>query len=127
LLASGVLTARVNAASSFGTRLNYFDLFPVGGPGDLRAFRFQQFHATDYATGELAYRRHFSNFKLFGSSPQLGAWYDLAGVSQPLQRWQSEQSGSVGVLMNSPFGVITFAVGRTSDGQTRGWINVGRP
>jgi len=126
-LAAGVLTARLNAASSFGTKLNYFDLFPVGGPGDLRAFRFQQFHTTDYAAGELAYRRHFSSFKLFGSSPQLGAWYDLAGVNQPLQRWQIEQSGSVGVLMNSPFGVITFAVGRTSDGQTRGWINVGRP
>jgi hypothetical protein len=80
-----------------------------------------------YALGELAYRRSFSGFSLFGQRPQWSVWYDAAGVSQPLESWQSAQSGSLGVLLNSPLGVITFAVGHTSDGQTRGWINVGRP
>jgi NTE family protein len=126
-LSAGVLTARLATASSFGTRLNYFDLFPLGGTGDLRAFRFEQFHATSYAMGEVAYRRSFGGFKLLGQRPQWSAWYDAAGLTQPLQRWQSAQSGSLGVLLNSPLGVITFAVGRTSDGQTRGSINVGRP
>jgi hypothetical protein len=57
----------------------------------------------------------------------LGAWYEAAGFAQPLQSWQSAQSGSLGVLLDSPLGVVTFAVGRTSDHQTRAWINVGRP
>jgi hypothetical protein len=48
-------------------------------------------------------------------------------LRQPLQSWQSAQSGSVGVLLNSPLGVVTFAVGYTGDHQTRAWINVGRP
>ncbi len=126
-LAAGVLSAKLGAASSFGTQLNYFDLFALGGTGDLRAFRFEQFHTTSYALGELAYRRSFSGFSLFGQRPQWSVWYDAAGVSQPLASWQSAQSGSLGVLLNSPLGVITFAVGHTSDGQTRGWINVGRP
>jgi hypothetical protein len=115
------------AASSFGTRLNYFDLFPLGGSSDLRAFRFEQFHAASYAMGEVAYRRPLSGIKLLGQLPQWSAWYDLAGLTQPMQSWQSAQSGSLGVLFNSPLGVITFAVGRTGDGQTRGSIHVGRP
>lgn len=126
-LLSGTATASLNAASSFGTALNYFDLFPLGGPADLRAFRFEQFHASSYALGGLAYRHPFGGFRLFGERPQIGAWYEAAGLVQPLQAWQSEQSGSLGVLFRSPLGVVTFAIGRTSDGQTRGWINVGRP
>jgi NTE family protein len=126
-LFAGTLTASVSAASSFGVALNYFDLFPLGGPTDQHAYLYQQFRATSYAMGELAYRKPLRDLKLFGQRPQFGTWYDAAGLVQPSQRWQSPQSGSVGVLFNSPLGVITFAVGRTSDGQTRGWISVGRP
>jgi NTE family protein len=126
-LLEGVLTTSFAAASSFGAELNYFDLFPLGGEADLRGFRFEQFHATSYAMGEAAYRRPFSGFKLFGERPQLGAWYDVAGIRQPLDSWQSPQSGSLGILLNSPLGVITFGLARTSDHQTRAWINVGRP
>jgi NTE family protein len=126
-LAAGTLTLALGGASSFGTRLNYFDLFPLGGSTDLRAFRYEQFHVLSYGLGELAYRRPFGEFKLLGQRPQLGAWYDAAGLRQPLQSWQSAQSGSVGVLLNSPVGVVTFAVGYTGDHQTRAWINVGRP
>lgn len=124
---AGTFTASLSAASSFGVGLNYFDLFPLGGPTDLRAFRYEQFHASSYACGGLAYRRPLREFNLFGAPPQLGAWYEAASLIQPLQRWQSAQSGSLGVLFNSPLGVVTFALGRTSDHQTRAWINVGRP
>jgi hypothetical protein len=48
-------------------------------------------------------------------------------LQQPGQSWQSEQSGSVGMLWRTPLGVLTLAVGRTADGQTRGWLRVGRP
>jgi NTE family protein len=126
-LLAGTLTASLSAASSFGTALNYFDLFPLGGPTDLRAFLYEQFHATSYTMGSFSYRRPISQRKLFGQRPQWGAWYQAAGLVQPAQTWQSAQSGSLGVLFNSPLGVVTFAVGRTNDGQTRGWINVGRP
>lgn len=126
-LFAGTVTASLGTASSFGRALNYFDLFPLGGPADLRVFKYQQFHAGSYAVGGLAYRKPLRDWKIFGQRPQIGAWYRAAGLTQPLQTWQSAQSGSLGVLLNSPLGVITFAVGRTSDGQTRGWINVGRP
>jgi NTE family protein len=126
-LLAGTITASLSAATSFGARLTYFDLFPLGGPTDLRAFRYQQFHASSYASGGLAYRMPFREFKILGERPQLGAWYEAAGLAQPLQSWQSAQSGSLGVLLDSPLGVVTFAVGRTSDHQTRAWINVGRP
>jgi len=124
---AGTVTASLDTAFSFGVALNYFDLFPLGGPADLRAFQYQQFHTTSYAMGGLAYRKPISDWKIFGQRPQIGAWYGAAGLTQPQQPWQSAQSGSLGVLLNSPLGVITFAIGRTSDGQTRGWINVGRP
>jgi NTE family protein len=124
---AGNLTASLSAATSFGEKLNYFDLFPLGGESDLRAYRYEQFHASSYAMGELGYRKPIRELKLFGRSPQLGAWYDAAGLTQPRQNWQSEQSGSLGVLFDSPLGVLTFAIGRTSDGQTRGWIRVGKP
>jgi len=126
-LFEGTFTASLAAASSFGVAPNYFDLFTLGGPTDLRAFRFQQFHPSSYALGTLAYRKPFSAFRLLGQRPQFGAWYGTARLTQPLQTWQSAQSGSLGVLMNSPLGVVTFAIGRTSDNQTRAWINVGRP
>ncbi len=126
-LLSGTVTASLSTASSFGVALNYFDLFPLGGPTDLRVFHYQQFHATSYALAGLAYRKPIGELKLFGRRPQLGAWYNAAGLVQPQQSWQSAQSGSFGVLINSPLGVVTFAVGRTNDGQTRAWINVGRP
>jgi NTE family protein len=73
---SGTLTASASAASSFGVALNYFDLFPLGGPADLRAFRYEQFHATSFALGGLAYRRRVGGLKLFGLRPQMGAWYE---------------------------------------------------
>jgi NTE family protein len=126
-LLSGTVAASLGAASSFGASLNYFDLFALGGPNDLHAFLYQQFHATSYTMGSLAYRKPFGERKLFGQRPQWGAWYGAAGLVQPLQTWQSAQSGSLGLLFNSPLGVVTFAIGRTNDGQTRGWINVGRP
>lgn len=123
----GSITASLSAASSFGTVLDFFDLFPLGGPTTLRAFRYEQFHTSSYASGGLAYRKPLGRMKIFGERPQLGAWYEAAGLTQPLEPWQSAQSGSLGVLLNSPLGVITFAVGHTSDHQTRAWINVGRP
>jgi hypothetical protein len=126
-LFAGTATASLAAASSFGVPLNYFDLFPLGGTTDLRAFRYEQFHATSYVSGTLAYRKSIGAFRFIGQTPQLGAWYGVAGLVQPLQMWQSAQSGSLGVLLNSPLGVITFAAGRTNDHQTRAWINVGRP
>lgn len=126
-LFAGTVTASLNAASSFGVALNYFDLFPLGGPTALRAFRYQQFHASSYGYGALAYRKPFREIKIFGECPQLGAWYEAAGLVQPLESWQTAQSGSLGVLFNSPLGVVTFAIGHTSDRQTRAWINVGRP
>jgi NTE family protein len=126
-LLSGTVTASLDAASSFGTALNYFDLFPLGGSSDLHAFRYEQFHALSYALGSLAYRRPLSRFKVFGQHPQLGAWYGVAGLIQPLQTWQSAQSGSLGLLLKSPLGVVTLAIGQTGDHQTRAWINVGRP
>jgi NTE family protein len=126
-LLAGTVTASLSAATSFGAALNYFDLFPLGGPTALRAFRYQQFHASSYALAGLAYRKPFREIKIFGEYPQLGAWYEAAGLTQPLQEWQSAQSGSLGMLFNSPLGVVTFAIGRTSDRQTRAWINVGRP
>jgi NTE family protein len=126
-LLAGTLTASLAAASSFGVALNYFDLFSLGGPTDLHAFRYQQFHPSSYASGALAYRKPFSDFKLFGQRPQFGGWYGVAGITQPMQTLQIARSGSLGVLLNSPLGVVTFAIGRTSDHQTRAWINVGRP
>jgi NTE family protein len=124
---SGTFSTSLSAASSFGASLNYFDLFPLGGSKDLRGFRYQQFHAASYALGGLAYRRPVREIKFLALRPQLGAWYEAAGLNQTLQRWQSAQSGSIGVLFNSPLGVVTFAIGRTSDRDTRAWINVGRP
>jgi hypothetical protein len=124
---SGTFTTSLSAASSFGAALNYFDLFPLGGSTNLHGFRYQQFHAASYAMAGLAYRKPLREMKFLVLRPQFGVWYDVAGINQLLQRWQSAQSGSLGVLFNSPLGVVTFAVGRTSDNQTRAWINVGRP
>ena len=58
-LLAGTVTASLSAATSFGVALNYFDLFPLGGPTALRAFRYQQFHASSYALAGLAYRKPF--------------------------------------------------------------------
>jgi hypothetical protein len=126
-LAGGTLAATLDSTGSFGRRLNYFDLFPLGGPGELHGYLFQQFHGTAYTLAEAAYRRPLGNWRLLGERPQWALWYDVAGVRQPLEPWQTPQSGSAGVLLNSPLGVLTLAVGRTADGQTRGWINLGRP
>ena len=126
-LAHGVVTAQLAASSNFGAPAHYYDLFALGGEGNLRGYRFQQFHAASLARAELAYRRPLTGFTLFGQHPWLGAWYDAAGVQQPGLSWQSEQSGSVGMLWRTPLGVLTFAVSRTADGQTRGWVRVGRP
>jgi len=126
-LAHGVVTAQLAAASNFGAPAHYYDLFALGGEGDLRGYRFQQFHAASLARAELAYRKPLTGITFFGQHPWLGAWYDAAGLQQPGQSWQSEQSGSVGMLWRTPLGLLTLAVGRTADGQTRGWLRVGRP
>ena len=125
-LAGGTFTAAFHGATSFGQALTYFDLFALGGPQELRAYRYQQFHATSLASGEAAWRHALPIRGLFGERPQFSLWYDAAGLRQPALTWQREQSGAAGVMLNSPLGVVTFAVGRTSDGQTRGWISVGR-
>ena len=126
-VAHGVVTAQLAAATNFGAPAHYYDLFALGGEADLHGYRFQQFHAASLARAELAYRRPLTGITMFGQHPWLGAWYDAAGLQQPGQSWQSEQSGSVGMLWRTPLGVLTLAVGRTADGQTRGWLRVGRP
>lgn len=125
-LAGGILSTAFHGATSFGRALNYFDLFPLGGPRELRAFRYEQFHAASLASGEAAWRRPLPVRGIFGERPQFSLWYDAAGLRQPSFTWQSEQSGAAGIVLSSPLGVITFAVGRTSEGETRGWISVGR-
>ncbi|MDR3765340.1 MAG: patatin-like phospholipase family protein [Acidobacteriota bacterium] len=124
-LVGGTFTTAFHGATSFGRTLNYFDLFPMGGGQELRAFRYEQFHAASLASGDISWRRALPVRGLFGERPQLAVWYDAAGLRQPSLSWQREQSGAAGLVLNSPLGVVTFAVGRTSEGDTRGWINVG--
>ena len=67
----------------------------------------------------LAYRKPFRDIKLFGQHPQLGAWYEAAGLISPCNMAKRAER-LARHLFDSPLGVVTFAVGRTSDHQTRG-------
>ncbi len=127
-LLAGTVTASLSAASSFGVALNYFDLFPLGGPTAISApSAISSSTPASYACGGLAYRRPLREFKLFGAPPQLGAWYEAAGLGPAFTEMAKRAERLARCVVQLAARRCHLRRWPHSDHQTRAWINVGRP
>jgi hypothetical protein len=112
-----------NVASSFGTKLNYYEQFTAGGSGQLSAFRYQEFHANTLVSGGGGLIVHGPSIR--SVHPGFTAWYEAARLDLGSQGWQTPQSTSTGIFLSTPLGAAGLAVSFDAAGKARVRLSLG--
>ena len=114
-----------NVASSFGRKLNYYEQFTAGGPSQLSAFRYQEFHANTIvgAGGGLMVRG--PGVRSLSVYPGLALWYEAARLDLGSRGWQTPQSVSTGLFFTTPLGAAGVAVSFDGAGKARFRLSLG--
>jgi NTE family protein len=110
--------------SSFGKKLDYFEQFTAGGPAQLSAFRYQEFHANTLVTGG-------TGVTILGPSilsvyPRLALWYEVGRFDLGSQGWQTHQSSSTGIFVPTPLGAAGISLSFDENGRARFRLLIGR-
>ncbi len=111
--------------SSFGTKLNFFEQFTAGGPNQLSAFRYQQFHANTALIGGGGALLHARSVHPFSLYPQLAVWYEAGRLDLGSQGWQTHQSTSASIFIPTPLGAAGLALSVNEAGKVRFRVIVG--
>lgn len=113
------------AASSFGTKLNYFEQFTAGGSGQLSAFRYQEFHANSMVTGGGGVILHGPSVSYLSVYPGLAVWYEAGRLDLGSRGWETHQSTSAGVFFSTPLGTAGLGVSFDESGKARLRLSLG--
>ncbi len=101
--------------------------FTLGGPLRLTASNIDEYRGTDYFLIEPAYLRRIAQLPApLGQSIYLGAGYEAGQVRAPDQRTITRQDVFVGVVAETPLGVITLAPAVGDDGHRKFVFTLGK-
>lgn len=119
------LFGQSRAATSFGRNLNYFNQFPVGGEGQLDAYRYQEFHANTFvsATGGAIFRG--PGLKSLSIYPAVSVWYSATRLDLGALGWQTHQSTSIGMFFPTPVGSAGLSVSFNENGKAKFRLSIG--
>jgi len=114
-----------NVASSFGTKLNYYEQFTAGGSGQLSAFRYQEFHANTLVSGGGGVIIRGPEISSLSTYPGVALWYEAGRLDLGSHGWQTAQSASTGVFFSTPLGTAGVAVSFDAAGKARCRLSLG--
>ena len=113
------------AGTSFGTKLNYYEQFAVGGVSQLSAFRYQEFHANSAVTAGGGVIIHGQSVRSLSLYPGLALWYEAGRMDLGSRGWQTRQSTSAGVFFPTPLGAAAFGLSFNESGKARFRLSLG--
>ena len=114
-----------NVASSLGAKLNYYEQFTAGGPSQLSAFRYQEFHANTLVIGGGGVIIRGPELSSLSIQPGVAAWYEAGRLDLRSLGWQTAQSASTGVFFSTPLGTAEVAVSFDAAGKARFRLSLG--
>lgn len=112
--------------SSFGRNLDYFEQFLAGGPGELTAFRYQEFHTNTMLLGGTGLMFQVPSIESLGLHPKLAAWYEVGRLDFGPQGWKTHQSTSTGIFVPTPVGPAGVSLSFDEAGNARFRLLFGR-
>ncbi len=115
------------AGTSFGFTAPTMRQFSLGGPFRLGGYGVDQFRASNYAhigIGLLHSRQILPS--LFGGRAYVGAWYEGGSAFERFGSASYRQSGSAGVIVETPLGPILIGGGLNEHGRGRFFFSFGR-
>jgi NTE family protein len=132
-LSSGPSTLALNlrGGSSFGETMPYYDQFPLGGFLKLSGYANEQFRGNQYAFGSLVYQ-----YQLTTLTPPLGKGLYLGGSLEAGRLWdvyeelnpsKTRYGSSLFFGADTWLGPFYFGLGLSGDGETSGYVILGKP
>ncbi len=113
------LFALNHTATSFGTKLNYFDQFIAGNQGNMAAFRYQEFHANTLVTAGSGMILHSPPIRHVSAHPGIALWYEAGRFDLGSQGWHTHQSTSIGVFFPTQVGATGLQLSFDEQGKAR--------
>ncbi|MGA7245784.1 MAG: patatin-like phospholipase family protein [Terracidiphilus sp.] len=113
------LFAMNHAGTSFGRNLNYFDQFMAGGPDNMAAFRYQEFHGNTIVTAGSGIVFNGHPLPYVSSHPRIALWYEVGRFDLGSQGWQTHQSSSIGVFFPNRVGAAGLELSFDEQGRAR--------
>ncbi|TCT24238.1 patatin-like phospholipase family protein [Thiobaca trueperi] len=134
------VAARIEAGSSFGDRMPYYDQFPLGGFLKLSGYANEQFRGNNVVFGGLAYYRQIATLPppigrglYLGASLEAG-WLsegaidkETAGQDVTLSSEATRFGGSIFFGSDTWIGPAYLGLGLSEDGDSAVYVLIGRP
>jgi NTE family protein len=125
------LVANLRGGTAFGDQMPYYDQFPLGGFLKLSGYANEQFRGNEYLFGSLVYYRRLTTLP-----PPLGKGLYLGGSLEAGRQWdvieflnpsQTLYGGSLFFGADTWLGPFFVGFGVSGDGETTGYVTLGRP
>lgn len=125
------LVTNLRGGTAFGNTMPYYDQFPLGGFLKLSGYANEQFRGNEYAFGSLVYHHLLTTL-----TPPLGKGLYLGGSLEIGRQWDVIESlnpsatrygGSLFFGADTWLGPFYMGFGLSGDGDTTGYVTLGRP
>ncbi|MBK1621649.1 patatin [Lamprobacter modestohalophilus] len=125
------LTLNLRGGSAFGDEMPYYDQFPLGGFLKLSGYANEQFRGNKYAFGSLVYQHQLATLTPpLGKGLYLGASLEagrLWEVDEKLSPEETRYGSSLFFGADTWLGPFYFGLGLSGDGDTTGYVILGKP
>jgi len=125
------LTLNLRGGSAFGDEMPYYDQFPLGGFLKLSGYANEQFRGNEYAFGSLIYQHQLTTLTpplgkglYLGGSLEVGRLWD---VFEELNPSETRYGSSLFFGADTWLGPFYFGLGLSGDGDTTGYVTLGKP
>ena len=125
------LVANLRGGTAFGDEMPYYDQFPLGGFLKLSGYANEQFRGNEYAFGSLVYHHQLTTL-----TPPLGKGLYLGGSLEVGRQWdviealnpsETRYGGSLFFGADTWLGPFFLGFGLSGEGDTTGYVTLGRP
>jgi NTE family protein len=132
-LSSGpnTLVANLRGGTAFGDEMPYYDQFPLGGFLKLSGYANEQFRGNEYAFGSLVYYHRLSTLPpplgkglYLGGSLEVGRQWDVIELLNPSE---TRYGSSLFFGADTWLGPFYLGFGLSGEGDTTGYVTLGRP
>jgi NTE family protein len=132
-LSSGpnTLVAHLRGGTAFGAEMPYYDQFPLGGFLKLSGYANEQFRGNEYAFGSLVYYHRLTTLTpplgkglYLGGSLEVGRQWDVIELLNPSE---TRYGGSLFFGADTWLGPFFVGFGLSGEGETTGYVTLGRP
>jgi NTE family protein len=125
------LVANLRGGTAFGDQMPYYDQFPLGGFLKLSGYANEQFRGNEYAFGSLIYYHRLTTLTpplgkglYLGGSLEVGRQWD---VIEPLNPSETRYGSSLFFGADTWLGPFFVGFGLSGEGDTTGYVSLGRP